>query len=51
MHEHQRQAVKIAVNNGVSIITGGPGTGKTTIINGILLLLMKLSIKEINVLR
>ena len=32
MHEHQREAVKIAVNNGVSIITGGPGTGKTTII-------------------
>lgn len=36
MHEHQREAVKIAVNNGVSIITGGPGTGKTTIIKCIL---------------
>jgi len=32
MHEHQKQAVRIAVNNGVSVITGGPGTGKTTII-------------------
>ena len=32
MHEHQKSAVRIAVNNGVSIITGGPGTGKTTII-------------------
>jgi len=36
MHDHQREAVKIAVNNGVSIITGGPGTGKTTIIKCIL---------------
>ena len=32
MHEHQKDAVRIAVNNGVSIITGGPGTGKTTIV-------------------
>ncbi|MBE5736253.1 MAG: ATP-dependent RecD-like DNA helicase [Clostridiales bacterium] len=32
MHEHQKAAVNIAVNNGVSIITGGPGTGKTTIV-------------------
>ena len=32
MHEHQKEAVRIAVNNGVSIITGGPGTGKTTIV-------------------
>lgn len=36
MHEHQKSAVRIAVNNGVSIITGGPGTGKTTIIKCIL---------------
>lgn len=36
MHEHQREAVKLAVNNGVSVITGGPGTGKTTIIKCIL---------------
>lgn len=36
MHEHQKDAVRIAVNNGVSIITGGPGTGKTTIIKCIL---------------
>ena len=32
----QRTAVKKAVMNGVTIITGGPGTGKTTIINMIL---------------
>jgi len=36
MHDNQREAVKIAVNNGVSVITGGPGTGKTTIIKCIL---------------
>ncbi|MCD8118490.1 MAG: ATP-dependent RecD-like DNA helicase [Lachnospiraceae bacterium] len=29
----QRQAVKMAAENGVCIVTGGPGTGKTTIIN------------------
>ena len=28
MHEHQRDAVKLAINNGVSVITGGHGTGK-----------------------
>lgn len=32
----QKSAMKTCLNNGVSVITGGPGTGKTTIINGIL---------------
>ena len=32
MHENQKDAVNLAVNNGVTIITGGPGTGKTTIV-------------------
>ena len=32
MHTNQREAVKLAVNQGVSVITGGPGTGKTTIV-------------------
>lgn len=36
MHEKQKEAVSLAINNGVSIITGGPGTGKTTIIKCIL---------------
>ena len=31
-HEGQLSAVKSAVVNGVTVITGGPGTGKTTII-------------------
>lgn len=35
----QRSAVCRAVQNGVTIITGGPGTGKTTTINTILQLL------------
>ena len=28
----QREAVKMAVTNNISIITGGPGTGKTTVV-------------------
>ena len=32
----QREAVSKAVNSGVSVITGGPGTGKTTIIKCLL---------------
>lgn len=32
----QRQAVREAMQNGLLVITGGPGTGKTTIINSIL---------------
>ena len=36
LHEKQKQAVKDALTNGVAIITGGPGTGKTTIIKCIL---------------
>ncbi len=32
----QRQAIISAMNNGVLVITGGPGTGKTTIINAII---------------
>lgn len=31
-HSGQRNAIKNALSNGVSIITGGPGTGKTTIV-------------------
>lgn len=32
MHDNQKHAVEMAVNSGVSVITGGPGTGKTTIV-------------------
>ncbi len=36
LEELQREAVIKTVKNGVTIITGGPGTGKTTIINMII---------------
>ena len=36
LDEHQMTAVKEAVRNGLLIITGGPGTGKTTTINTII---------------
>ncbi len=35
-HEEQKNAIVGAINNGVFVITGGPGTGKTTIIKCIL---------------
>ena len=47
LDEEQRNAIKTAVEQGLVIITGGPGTGKTTIINGILNILqsMRLSVQ------
>ena len=35
----QRAAIKSVFDNGVSVITGGPGTGKTTLIKGIVSIL------------
>ncbi len=35
-HEKQKKAIRNAVCFGVSIVTGGPGTGKTTVIKAIL---------------
>lgn len=35
----QKKAIKTALENNISIITGGPGTGKTTIINGLVKLI------------
>ncbi|MCH5190949.1 MAG: ATP-dependent RecD-like DNA helicase [Oscillospiraceae bacterium] len=34
--EKQKEAIKTAVNRGVLILTGGPGTGKTTTLDGII---------------
>lgn len=34
--EKQKEAIRTAVNRGILILTGGPGTGKTTTLNGIL---------------
>ena len=36
LSENQKDAVRFSLENGVSVITGGPGTGKTTIINTIM---------------
>lgn len=35
-HATQRQAIKLALSENIMILTGGPGTGKTTAINGII---------------
>ena len=41
----QKEAIKGAVENSVEIITGGPGTGKTTIINCIIQLFEKSNLR------
>lgn len=41
LHEKQKEAVIKAINSGVIVITGGPGTGKTTIIKLIVSILSK----------
>lgn len=35
-NDEQKNAIKTVMDNSITIITGGPGTGKTTIVNGIL---------------
>ena len=39
--ETQKQAIRTALEQGILILTGGPGTGKTTTLNGILRLFEK----------
>ncbi|MCR4563492.1 MAG: ATP-dependent RecD-like DNA helicase [Clostridiales bacterium] len=39
--EKQREAIEIAVNKGILILTGGPGTGKTTTLKGMLRLFQR----------
>ena len=43
--EKQVEAIRCLLENKVMVITGGPGTGKTTIINAILKIFAKLRIK------
>ena len=42
LDDEQKRAVKEAVDNGIIVITGGPGTGKTTTINAIIAVLNKM---------
>ena len=43
--EHQREAIRKAASSGVLLVTGGPGTGKTTILNGILSLFGQMGLR------
>jgi exodeoxyribonuclease V alpha subunit len=47
LHENQVDAIKSVFQNGVSVITGGPGTGKTTIIKGITNILTSHNLKVV----
>ena len=44
LSEEQRQAVRMALESKIMIITGGPGTGKTTVIRSILAIFEKKSV-------
>ncbi len=43
--EKQREAIEIAVNKGMLILTGGPGTGKTTTVKGMITLMKNHGLK------
>lgn len=43
--QQQEQAIRQAAVSGLLIITGGPGTGKTTVLNGLLGLLQRMQLK------
>lgn len=45
--DQQEQAIRDALTRGLLLITGGPGTGKTTIINGILEIYNHLGIRSL----
>ena len=47
LHEGQKEAVRAALEHGVSVITGGPGTGKTTIVRCVLHLLRENGLKAV----
>ncbi len=46
-HEGQREAIRTAVENRVMVLTGGPGTGKTTTLKGMIALFENLNYRVI----
>lgn len=45
LHNDQFNAIQTAINHGVTVITGGPGTGKTTIIKCIVTILKQMNLR------
>lgn len=45
LEELQKKAIEMAINNNVFLLTGGPGTGKTTVIRGMLAAFQKLGLR------
>ena len=45
LSDEQREAVRMALGSNISIITGGPGTGKTTIINILVSIFKRLNLE------
>ena len=45
--QRQKEAIEEALSSGLLLITGGPGTGKTTILNGILSLYSQMGLKVV----
>lgn len=43
--EKQKEAIRESIQNGIIVITGGPGTGKTTIINAIIKIFQEKELK------
>ena len=44
--QKQKEAIKACLHHGVLVLTGGPGTGKTTVIKGILSILKAQGLKN-----
>lgn len=49
LHAHQKDAVIMAVNANFCVITGGPGTGKTTVVSCILYCMRKILEESVNI--
>ena len=45
LHKNKKEAIKACLHHGVLVLTGGPGTGKTTVIKGILSILKAQGLK------